>query len=434
VGKRSKHLFTSESVSMGHPDKVADQISDAIVDSLLAADPLARIACETLVTTGLVVLAGEITVHNQKAVNALNNAEDTVRKTIREIGYDDPTAGFDYRSCAVLRALHSQSADISRGVTATKDKDQGAGDQGIMFGFACNETKSLMPLPIYLSHRLMEKQAELRQSGKIKWLRPDAKSQVTIEYENEIPKRLHTAVISTQHSEEAVDKKTDSFSEACKKQIIDQIIKPVIMAERPDLWNNDIIFHINPTGKFLIGGPHGDSGVTGRKIIVDTYGGRGCHGGGAFSGKDPSKVDRSASYMARYVAKNIVAAGLATACEVQLGYAIGVAEPVSVLVDTEGTGTISEELLSEIVRKVFDLRPRAIISSLKLLRPIYRETARHGHFGRELPNFTWEKTDKAAQLKKLAGGAGKKVIVAASGNVSAAHASGMTAKKSALAS
>ena len=434
MGKRSKHLFTSESVSMGHPDKVADQISDAIVDSLLAADPLARIACETLVTTGLVVLAGEITVHNQKAVNALNNAEDTVRKTIREIGYDDPTAGFDYRSCAVLRALHSQSADISRGVTATKDKDQGAGDQGIMFGFACNETKSLMPLPIYLSHRLMEKQAELRQSGKIKWLRPDAKSQVTIEYENEIPKRLHTAVISTQHSEEAVDKKTDSFSEACKKQIIDQIIKPVIMAERPDLWNNDIIFHINPTGKFLIGGPHGDSGVTGRKIIVDTYGGRGCHGGGAFSGKDPSKVDRSASYMARYVAKNIVAAGLATACEVQLGYAIGVAEPVSVLVDTEGTGTISEELLSEIVRKVFDLRPRAIISSLKLLRPIYRETARHGHFGRELPNFTWEKTDKAAQLKKLAGGAGKKVIVAASGNVSAAHASGMTAKKSALAS
>ena len=390
-------------------------------------------ACETLVTTGLVVLAGEITVHNQKAVNALNNAEDTVRNTIREIGYDDPTAGFDYRSCAVLRALHSQSADISRGVTATKDKDQGAGDQGIMFGFACNETKTLMPLPIYLSHRLMEKQAELRQNGKLPWLRPDAKSQVTIEYENEQPKRLHTAVISTQHSEEALDKKNDCFSEACKKQIIDQIIKPVIMAERPELWNSDIVFHINPTGKFLIGGPHGDSGVTGRKIIVDTYGGRGCHGGGAFSGKDPSKVDRSACYMARYVAKNIVAAGLATACEVQLGYAIGVAEPVSVLIDTEGTGTVSEDLLSEIVRSVFDLRPRGIISSLKLLRPIYRETARHGHFGRELPAFTWEKTDKAAQLRKLAGAAGKKVIVSASGSVAAAGASGQAKKARAVA-
>ena len=400
---RASHLFTSESVSMGHPDKVADQISDAIVDSLLAADPLARIACETLVTTGLVVLAGEITVHNQKAIDALNNAENTARKAIREIGYDDPTTGFDYRSCAVLRALHSQSADISRGVTATKDKDQGAGDQGIMFGFACNETKSLMPLPIYLAHRLVERQAELRQNGQLKWLRPDAKSQVTIEYENEKPKRLHTVVLSTQHTEEAVDKKSDSFSEACKKQIIEQLIKPVIMAERPDLWNKDIIFHINPTGKFLIGGPHGDSGLTGRKIIVDTYGGRGCHGGGAFSGKDPSKVDRSASYMARYVAKNIVAAGLATACEVQLGYAIGVAEPVSVLIDTEGTSVVSEELIAVIVRKIFDLRPRGIISMLKLLRPIYYETARHGHFGRELPQFTWERTDKAAQLRKLAG-------------------------------
>ncbi len=352
---RSNHLFTSESVSMGHPDKVADQISDAVLDSLLAVDPYARVACETLVTTGLVVLAGEITVHNQKAIDALNNAENTVRKTIQEIGYDDPTTGFDFRSCAVLRALHSQSADISRGVTATKDKDQGAGDQGIMFGFACNETKSLMPLPIYLSHRLVERQAELRQNGKLKWLRPDAKSQVTIEYKDEKPVRLHTAVLSTQHTEEVVDKKTDSFSEAAKKQIIDQIIKPVIMAERPELWNKDIVFHINPTGKFLIGGPHGDSGLTGRKIIVDTYGGRGCHGGGAFSGKDPSKVDRSACYMARYVAKNIVAAGLADACEVQLGYAIGVAEPVSVLIDTEGTGTVSEELIAEIVRK--DFRP-----------------------------------------------------------------------------
>jgi S-adenosylmethionine synthetase len=407
---------------MGHPDKVADQISDAVLDSLLAADPYARVACETLVTTGLIVLAGEITVHNQKAVDALNNAEETARKTVQEIGYDDPTTGFDYRSCAVLRALHSQSADISRGVTATKNKDQGAGDQGIMFGFACNETKAYMPLPIHLSHRLVERQAEVRQSGKIKWLRPDAKSQVTVEYVNEIPTRIHTVVLSTQHTEEVVDKKTDSFSEAAKKQVIDQIVKPVIMAERPDLWNKDIIYHINPTGKFLIGGPHGDSGLTGRKIIVDTYGGRGCHGGGAFSGKDPSKVDRSASYMARYVAKNVVAAGLATACEVQLGYAIGVAEPVSVLVDTEGTGVINEDLLSEIVRKVFDLRPKAIVSQLKLLRPIYRETARHGHFGRELPQFTWERTDKAAQLKKLAGvTGGKRTVIHMAGSVPGAR-------------
>jgi len=401
---RSSHLFTSESVSMGHPDKVADQISDAVLDSLLAVDPYARVACETLVTTGLVVLAGEITVHNQKAIDALNNAENTARKTIQQIGYDDPTTGFDFRSCAVLRALHSQSADISRGVTATKNKDQGAGDQGIMFGFACDETKAFMPLPIHLSHRLVEKQAALRQSGKLKWLRPDAKSQVTVEYENERPARIHTVVLSTQHTEEAVDKKKDCFSEACKKQVIEQIIKPVIMAERPDLWNKDIVYHVNPTGKFLIGGPHGDSGLTGRKIIVDTYGGRGCHGGGAFSGKDPSKVDRSASYMARYVAKNIVASGVATACEVQLGYAIGVAEPVSVLIDTEGTSIVCEELLSEIVRELFDLRPRAIVDSLKLLRPIYQETARHGHFGRELPAFTWERTDKAAKIRKLAGG------------------------------
>jgi S-adenosylmethionine synthetase len=413
---RKSHLFTSESVSMGHPDKVADQVSDAVLDSLLRVDPNARVACETMVTTGLVVVAGEVTVHNQKGIEALNKVEETARSVIRNIGYDDPTTGFDYRSCAVLRVLHSQSADISRGVTATKDKDQGAGDQGIMFGFACNETKSYMPLPIYLSHRLVERQAELRRNGKLSWLRPDAKSQVTIEYENEIPKRLHTAVLSTQHTEDAVDKKTDCFSEACKKQVIEQIIKPVIMQERPSLWNKDVIFHVNPTGKFLIGGPHGDSGLTGRKIIVDTYGGRGCHGGGAFSGKDPSKVDRSASYMARYVAKNIVAAGLATACEVQLGYAIGVAEPVSVLIDTEDTGVVSEDLLSEIVRKVFDLRPRGIIEQLKLLRPIYLETAAHGHFGRELPQFTWERTDKAATLRKLAGVNGKKTVVAMAGS------------------
>lgn len=393
------HLFTSESVSMGHPDKVADQISDAILDSLLAVDPFARVACETLVTTGLVVLAGEITVHNQAGIEALGRAEETARKTIKEIGYNDPTTGFDYRSCAVLRALHGQSADISRGVSK---KNQGAGDQGIVFGFACNETKSYMPLPIYLAHRLMEKHAELRQAGKIKWLRPDAKSQVTIEYDGNKAVRVHTVVLSTQHTEDAVDK-NDNFSEKAKKEIIEKIIKPVIMAERPDLWNKEIVFHVNPTGKFLIGGPHGDSGLTGRKIIVDTYGGRGCHGGGAFSGKDPSKVDRSACYMARYVAKNIVAAGLATACEVQIGYAIGVAEPVSVLVDTEGTGVISEEKLSAIVRKTFDMRPRAIIETLDLLKPIYKETARHGHFGRELKNFTWEKTDKAVILRKLAG-------------------------------
>ncbi|NNM85665.1 MAG: methionine adenosyltransferase [Phycisphaerales bacterium] len=402
-GKPSKHLFTSESVSMGHPDKVADQISDAILDSLLAADPHARVACETLVTTGLVVLAGEVTVHNQAGINALNNAEDTVRKTIREIGYDDPLTGFDYRSCAVVRALHSQSADISRGVTAGKNKEQGAGDQGIMFGFACNETSSLMPLPIYLSHRLVEQHASLRQDGKIRWLRPDAKSQVTVEYENDKPKRLHTIVFSTQHTDAIVDKKTDSFSDAGRREIINKLIKPVVMAECPHLWNNDIVFHINPTGKFLIGGPHGDSGLTGRKIIVDTYGGRGCHGGGAFSGKDPSKVDRSASYMARYVAKNIVAAGLATACEVQLGYAIGVAEPVSVLVDTEGTAVVDETLISDLVRELFPLKPQAIIQHLKLLRPIYRQTAAHGHFGRSHPNFTWERTDKAAQLAKSAG-------------------------------
>ncbi len=397
------HLFTSESVSMGHPDKVADQVSDAILDSLLTADPLARVACETLVTTGLVVLAGEVTVHNQAGIEALNRAEDTVRETIREIGYDDPRTGFDFRSCAVLRALHGQSADISRGVTASAAKEQGAGDQGIMFGFACNETRSYMPLPIYLSHRLVERHAKLRRDGSIGWLRPDAKSQVTVEYHDDKPYRIHTVVLSTQHTEEAVDPKTDSFSDAARHELIEKIIKPVIMAECPQLWNNQIIFHINPTGKFLIGGPHGDSGLTGRKIIVDTYGGRGCHGGGAFSGKDPSKVDRSASYMARYIAKNVVAAGLATTCEVQLGYAIGVAEPVSVLMDTEGTAVIDEQIISDLVRKVFPLKPQSIIKHLNLLRPIYHETARHGHFGRELPQFTWEATNKAEELARLAG-------------------------------
>ncbi len=407
ISNGRKHLFTSESVSMGHPDKVADQISDAILDSLLTEDPLARVACETLVTTGLVILAGEVSIHNQRALEALNRAEETARQTIRSIGYDDPETGFDYRSCAVMRTLHGQSADISRGVTGRVDKEQGAGDQGIMFGFACNETRAYMPLPIYLSHRLMERHARLRQQGVIRWLRPDAKSQVTVEYENESPKRIHTVVLSTQHTEEAVDKKTDSFSDAAREEIIEHIIKPVILAESPALWNDQIVFHINPTGKFLIGGPHGDSGLTGRKIIVDTYGGRGCHGGGAFSGKDPSKVDRSASYMARYVAKNVVAAGLATACEVQLGYAIGVAAPVSVLVDTEGTARVDENVISELIQKVFPLKPQQIIEHLNLLRPIYRETAAHGHFGRDLPQFTWEKTDKAQELARLAGIAGE---------------------------
>ncbi len=412
-----KHLFTSESVSMGHPDKVADQISDAILDSLLTEDPLARVACETLVTTGLVILAGEVSIHNQRALEALNRAEETARQTIRSIGYDDPETGFDYRSCAVMRTLHGQSADISRGVTGGRDKEQGAGDQGIMFGFACNETRAYMPLPIYLSHRLMERQAKLRQQGTIRWLRPDAKSQVTVEYENEIPKRIHTVVLSTQHTEEAVDKKTDSFSDAARAEIIERLIKPVILAESPALWNDQIVFHINPTGKFLIGGPHGDSGLTGRKIIVDTYGGRGCHGGGAFSGKDPSKVDRSASYMARYVAKNVVAAGLATACEVQLGYAIGVAEPVSVLVDTEGTARVDENVISELIQKVFPLKPQQIIEYLNLLRPIYRDTAAHGHFGRDLPQFTWEKTDQTEKLARLAGIAGgsKKTVAMTAG-------------------
>ncbi len=395
-------LFTSESVSMGHPDKVADQISDAILDLLLTADPHARVACETLVTTGLVVLAGEVTV-NEAGIKALNEVDQVARKTIAAIGYNDPATGFDARSCAVLRVIHGQSPDISRGVTATKTREQGAGDQGIMFGFACNETRAYMPLPIYLSHRLMERHAMLRQTGKIKWLRPDAKSQVTVEYDAQgLPLRIHTVVLSTQHTEAAM--KGQSFSDASRKVIIEQIIKPVIMAECPKLWNDKIKFHINPTGNFLVGGPHGDSGLTGRKIIVDTYGGRGCHGGGAFSGKDPSKVDRSASYMARYIAKNIVAAKLATACEIQLGYAIGVAEPVSVAVDTEGTSTLEDAFISDLVREVFPLTPAGIIKYLNLLRPIYQETARHGHFGRTGEKFTWENTDKAAELAARAAG------------------------------
>jgi S-adenosylmethionine synthetase len=380
---------------------VCDQVSDAILDSLLRYDPHARAAIETLVTTGLVVVAGEVTVHNEKAMRALAECEDTIRQTIKEIGYDDSATGFDYRSCAVVRSLHSQSADISQGVTKSKKREQGAGDQGLMFGFACRETKALMPLPIHLSHRLMEKITDLRESGKIKWLRPDSKSQVTVEYIDGEPQRIDTVVISTQHTEDVVGRNGD-MTDAARKEIINKVVKPVIEAERADLWSNRIRFHINPTGRFVIGGPHGDSGLTGRKIIVDTYGGRGRHGGGAFSGKDPSKVDRSAAYMARYVAKNVVAAGLAEQCEVQLAYAIGVAEPVSVHVDTFGTHTIDEHIISRLIRDHFPLKPAEIISHLNLLRPIYRETARNGHFGRTGAAFTWEKTDIAPKLKAAA--------------------------------
>ena len=406
--KSATRLFTSESVTKGHPDKVCDHISDAVVDALIAADPHARVACETLVTTGLVVLAGEVTVHNKAAEDALLNIEDTVRETVRGIGYDDPAIGFDYRSCAVLRALHSQSADIALGVDGAKaakrsKKTQGAGDQGLMFGFACDETKVLMPLPIHLAHRLTAKLTEVRESGQLRWVRPDGKSQVTIEYDGETPRRVHTVVLSTQHDESVISPRTGNLSDKARKQLIAKVIKPVVLAENPKLWSNRIIFHINPTGRFVIGGPCGDSGLTGRKIIVDTYGGRGSHGGGAFSGKDPSKVDRSASYMARYVAKNIVAAKLARAVEVQLSYAIGVADPISVLVDCEGTEAVCERVIEKAVRKLFPLRPAEIIEELNLLRPIYQETAHDGHFGRDARKFTWERTNKAKALRKACG-------------------------------
>ncbi|HEY1921170.1 MAG TPA: methionine adenosyltransferase [Tepidisphaeraceae bacterium] len=397
--RRSNHLFTSESVTMGHPDKVADQISDAVLDALLAQDPRSRVACETLVTTGQVVLAGEIT------TEAYIDAAQVARDTIREIGYTHPEIGFDYQSCGVLTALHSQSPDIARGVNRAEDdtKEQGAGDQGLMFGYACDETPELMPLPIHMAHRLVERLANVRMSNKLPWLRPDGKSQVTIEYVGERPVRVHTVVISTQHDETVLDKKHDRISEKARRQIIEHVIKPVVPKK---LWNDDIVFHINPTGKFVVGGPHGDTGLTGRKIIVDSYGGRGAHGGGAFSGKDPSKVDRSACYMGRYIAKNIVAAGLARSAEVQLAYAIGVAHPVSVTVSTENTAMIPEDQIAELVKEHFSLTPRGIIKHLDLLRPIYKQTARHGHFGRppgKDGGFSWEKTDKAEALAKAAG-------------------------------
>ncbi len=379
-----KHLFTSESVSMGHPDKVADQISDAILDAMLAQDKYSRVAIETLVSTGMAVVAGEVT------TKAYVEIPDVVRSTIKEIGYTAGDMAFDYESCAVLTSIKRQSPDIAMGV----DRD-GAGDQGMMFGFACRETPQLMPLPIHLAHRLVEHHVGVRREEVIPGLRPDAKSQVTVEYEGNRPVRVDTVVLSTQHHPMWNDRQPELAQE-----IVAHVIKPVLS----DWWNPKVTVHVNPTGRFEIGGPQGDTGLTGRKIIVDTYGGRGRHGGGAFSGKDPTKVDRSAAYMARYIAKNIVAAGLADECEVQLAYAIGVAEPVSVFVTTHGTGKVDEDTLATLVRELFPLTPRAIIDHLNLRRPIYLETARHGHFGRELPTFTWEKTDRADALRKAAGG------------------------------
>jgi len=380
-------------------------ISDAVLDSLLKHDPRARVACETLVTTGLIVLAGEITVHNHKAEEALLGVEATARETIRSIGYDDPAMGFDYRSCAVLRALHSQSADISQGVTEGQgaEREQGAGDQGLMFGFACDETRVLMPLAIHLAHRLTYRLSEAREAGEIKWLRPDGKSQVSVAYQDGVPVGIDTIVLSTQHNESVIDPKTGNMSDKARREIIAKIVKPVIQNQCPGMWSSKIKFLINPTGRFVIGGPHGDTGVTGRKIIVDAYGGRGGHGGGAFSGKDPSKVDRSACYMARHVAKNIVAAKLAKTAKVQLSYAIGVAAPISVHVNCEGTAVVDQDRLAEVARGVFPLKPKEIIKYLNLLRPIYQDTAHDGHFGRTGRNFTWEKTNKVKDLREAMG-------------------------------
>ena len=385
----AEFLFTSESVSEGHPDKVADQISDGVLDAILTDDPHARVACETLVSTGLVVISGEIT------TSAHPNYREIAQDVVRRIGYDSSDIGFDYKSCAILTAINRQSSDIAQGVNEGEgiDLDQGAGDQGLMFGYACNETPSLMPLPIYYAHRIMQRQAEVRKDGRLPWLRPDAKSQLTVKYVDGRRVGIDTVVVSTQHSPEVSHAQ---ISEA----IIEEVIKPVLPKE---LLQGEVRYLINPTGRFVIGGPHGDCGLTGRKIIVDTYGGAAHHGGGAFSGKDPSKVDRSAAYAGRYVAKNIVAAGLADKCEVQVAYAIGVARPVSLMVNTFGTGRIADEKIVELVGKHFDLRPKAIIQTLDLLRPIYSKTAAYGHFGRDEPEFTWEAIDKAAALKADAG-------------------------------
>jgi S-adenosylmethionine synthetase len=382
LSSESGYLFTSESVTEGHPDKISDQISDAVLDAALSVDPTARVACETLVTTGLVVVAGEIT------TNAVIDYSKVARETIREIGYTHSSFGFDCDTCAVLSALDRQSPDIAMGVDTG-----GAGDQGLMFGYACNETPELMPLPIQLAHQLTRRLSEARKSGELAYLRPDGKSQVTVEYRDGRPFRLDAVVISSQHAD-------DVGNEQLRSDIQDKVIKQTVS---PELLDNNTKYHINPTGRFVTGGPKGDAGVTGRKIIVDTYGGYAPHGGGAFSGKDPTKVDRSAAYMARYIAKNIVAAGLAERCRVQLAYAIGVAEPVSVNVNTEGTGRISEAALAKLVRQHFELTPRGIIESLNLRRPIYKATASYGHFGRNEDSFTWEKTDKAEALRTGAG-------------------------------
>ena len=383
------YFFTSESVSEGHPDKVADQISDSILDAILAQDPTARVAAETLCNTGLVVLAGEIT------TNANVDYIQVARNTLREIGYDNTDYGIDYKGCAVLVAYDKQSPDIAQGVDKAHDDglDQGAGDQGLMFGYACDETAELMPLPIHLSHRLVERQSQLRRDGRLNWLRPDAKSQVTLRYVDGKPDSIDTVVLSTQHDEEI-------SLEKLREAVIEEIIKPVLPKH---LIKGAINFLVNPTGRFVIGGPQGDCGLTGRKIIVDTYGGAAPHGGDAFSGKDPSKVDRSAAYAGRYVAKNVVAAGLASKCLIQISYAIGVAKPTSVMVSTFGTGKISDEKIAQLVSEHFDLRPKGIVKMLNLLRPIYKKTAAYGHFGREEPEFTWEQTDKAAALRAAAG-------------------------------
>ncbi|MDP8219797.1 MAG: methionine adenosyltransferase [Candidatus Stygibacter frigidus] len=384
---RFRNLFTSESVTEGHPDKVADQISDAILDVILKCDPMSRVACETFLTTGLVIVAGEITTDCYVEIPSI------VRETLKGIGYDDADSGIGYRSCGIITSIDPQSEDIKIGVDESEEHEQGAGDQGMMFGYACNETKSLMPMPIYFAHQLAERLALVRKENLIDYLRPDGKTQVTIEYRDNKPYICNAIVISTQHKPHTDQKKL-------RTDLIENVIKPIIPAK---YLSDDTVIYTNPTGRFEIGGPQADTGLTGRKIIVDTYGGKGRHGGGAFSGKDPTKVDRSASYMARYIAKNIVAAGLATECEIEIAYAIGVAQPVSLLINTFGTGKLEDLRLAKIVDELFDLRPKSIIEHLQLRRPIYKQTAAYGHFGRELADFTWEKTDRVEELIRKAG-------------------------------